>query len=182
MSETISEFNNKFNAVNNDFYEAFSLKNWNIYEVTLNILFIFLLVLIGMLIYWDSINKKISKNSRCRRQKELYNKTKGIFTINVKSKNNEDLFKIDYDMTNKKENIECACPKGNMNNTFSKVPIRLLKKNENAYSEELFCKCDKEYVYDNNHKDNILEGEPELIRYMHNQDNDDFFKKINYMF
>ena len=43
-----------------------------------------------MLIYWDSINKKISKNSRCRRQKELYNKTKGIFTINVKSKNNED--------------------------------------------------------------------------------------------
>ena len=48
--------------------------------------------------------------------------------------------------------------------------------------QDLYCKCDKEYSYDNSHKDLILEGEPELVRYMNNQDTDDFFNKINYNF
>tara|TARA_B110000858_G_scaffold161992_1_gene186834 strand:- start:2461 stop:3012 length:552 start_codon:yes stop_codon:yes gene_type:complete len=178
----ILDLNNKINIINNKFYEAFLTKNWNIYEISLNILFIFLLILISILIYWDSINKKISEKSRCRKQKELYNKTKGVYSINVKTKNNENLFKIDYDINNKKEKINCSCNKGNANNTFSKIPIRILKSNENKYSEDLYCKCDKEYHYDNSNKDLVLEGEPELIRYMNNQDSDDFFQKINFNF
>lgn len=183
MSEkTILGLNNNINNINNKFYEAFLPKNWSIYEISLNILFVFLLIMISILIYWDSINRKISANSRCVKQKELHNKSNGIYSINVKTKNNENLFKIRYDIINKKENIDCACNKGNTNNTFSKIPIRILKTNDNKYSDDLYCKCDKEYTYDNSHKDLILEGEPELIRYMNNQDSDDFFKKINYNF
>ena len=77
-------------------------KNWNIYEIALNILFVSLLVVISNLIYWDSINKKIKETSRCRRQKELYNKTAGIFSVNIKNKNNENMFKVEYDFNNKK--------------------------------------------------------------------------------
>jgi len=180
--KNILDLNNKINYINNEFYEAFLPKNWNIYEISLNILFIFLLIMISMLIYWDSINKKISKKSRCRKQKELYNKTNGIYNINVKTKNNENLFKIKYDINNKKETIECSCDKGNKHNIFSKIPIRILRTDENKYSDDLYCNCDKEYSYDNSNKDLILEGEPELIRYMNNQDSDDFFQKINYNF
>ena len=93
MSEkTILSLNNNINNINNTFYEAFLPKNWSIYEIGLNILFVFLLVLISILIYWDSINRKISANSRCIKQKELHNKTNGIYSINVKTKNNENLF------------------------------------------------------------------------------------------
>ena len=181
-TQNILDLNYKINNINNKFYEAFLPKNWNIYEISLNILFVFLLIMISILIYWDSINRKISSNSRCRKQKELYNKTNGIYTIDVKTKNNENLFKVNYDINNNTETIECSCNKGNNNNTFTKIPIRILKTNENKYSEDLYCKCDKEYSYDNSHKDLILEGEPELVRYMNNQDTDDFFNKINYNF
>ena len=83
-TQNILDLNYKINNINNKFYEAFLPKNWNIYEISLNILFVFLLIMISILIYWDSINRKISSNSRCRKQKELYNKTKGIYTIDVK--------------------------------------------------------------------------------------------------
>lgn len=154
-------------------------KNWNIYEIALNILFVSLLFVIGNLIYWDSINKKIKETSRCRRQKELYNKTAGIFSVNIKNKNNENMFKVEYDFNNKKQKIDCNCSEGKVGNTFDKIPIRNIQNNKNEYSKPVNCMCDKEYKYDNSNKDLILEGEPELIRYMNDQEKTDFFDNVN---
>ena len=53
-------------------------KGWTTYELILNILFILLLLLISSIIYWDTISTKIKKNSRCRRNKDLFDKLNGI--------------------------------------------------------------------------------------------------------
>ena len=160
-----------------DVFEMF-FKEWSLYEIFLNILLIILFFIIASIIYWDTINKKIHTTSRCKKQKEFYDKNKGIYNLNVKNKSGENLFNIKYDFNNKEQNIECSCNKGNFGSTFENIPLKNLKTNENIYSEPIYCNCDKKYSYD--YTNSILEGNPGLIRYMQNQNNSDFFDYINY--
>lgn len=176
-STVIQDVNIMINNANNKFFQSIT-SGWTIYEFFLNILFIFLTLIISTLIYWDTINKRVAKTSRCKKQNDLYDKLKGIFTLNVKDKSGDKLFNINYDFDKKIESIECACDNGNLSNTFKDIPIKILKTNENTYSKELFCKCDKLYEYKQD--DTILEGNPGLIRYMKNRENDDFFNLVKY--
>ena len=43
-------------------------------EIFLNILFISLVIIISIIIYWDTINTRVVKTSRCKRQMDIYNK------------------------------------------------------------------------------------------------------------
>jgi|TARA_Y100000389_G_scaffold71771_1_gene68460 hypothetical protein len=150
-------------------------KGWSIYELILNILFILLLLIISSIIYWDTINSKIKKNSRCRRNKDLFDKLNGIFTLNILTKNGDKLFNIDYDFINKKNDITCNCKKGNYGNTFKNIEYRNLKNSKNEETI-LDCKCDKIYNYD---RENVIyNGEPGLIRYHYDKNNTDFFDDI----
>tara|TARA_Y100000389_G_scaffold51740_1_gene47469 strand:- start:3646 stop:4206 length:561 start_codon:yes stop_codon:yes gene_type:complete len=174
----LNDINIMVNKIDNSFFNILTT-GWNIYEILLNILFIILVLIISVIIYWDTINKKVENNSRCRKQKDLFDKLNGIFTINVKDKSGDNLFNIDYDFNNKSESIKCSCKSGEYSNSFTNIPIRLLRTNENdVTNKELPCKCDKFYEY--NKKDSIYEGEPGLIRYMINHNNDNFFKEVNY--
>ena len=150
-------------------------KGWTTYELILNILFILLLLLISSIIYWDTINSKIKKNSRCRRNKDLFDKLNGIFTLNVLNKSGDKLFNIDYDFKNKKQDITCNCKKGNYGNTFDNIKYRNLRNSKDE-TYRLDCNCDKIYDYDENKV--IYNGEPGLIRYHNNNSNTEFFEEI----
>lgn len=177
-SYSLNDINIMVNNMDNNFFNILTT-GWNIYEILLNILFIILLLIISTIIYWDTINKKVENNSRCKKQKDLYDKLNGIFTINVKDKSGDNLFNIDYNFNNKIESIKCSCKSGEYNNTFENIPIRRLKTNTNEKNvKPLPCKCDKFYEYNNSNS--IYDGEPGLVRYMINQNNDEFFKEVNY--
>jgi len=175
---SMNDINIMVNNMDNNFFNILT-SGWNIYEILLNMLFIILVLVISVIIYWDSINKKVENNSRCKKQKDLYDKLNGIFTINVKDKSGANLFNIDYDLNKKIESIKCSCKSGEYHNTFEKIPIRRLNTHKNEETiKPLPCKCDKFYEY--NKSDSVYEGEPGLIRYMINPENDAFFKEVNY--
>ena len=53
------------NLIINEFYNIFNRKQ-TFFEIILNLSFILILVVIAIIFYWDSINRSIIKNSRCK--------------------------------------------------------------------------------------------------------------------
>ena len=92
-------------------------------ELFLNILFIGLIIIISFIIYWDTINVRVSSTSRCKRQMDIYNKNKGMFIINAKDKSKEPLYTITYDTKQNNTNVECTCKSGKYINYFNIIYI-----------------------------------------------------------
>ncbi len=165
------------NFINNNFIDIFS-KGWTLYEFLLNILFISLLIIIGSIIYWDTINRKISNKSRCKKQRDIYDKNNGVYILNVKNKTGNNLFNIKYDFEKKIQGIDCTCNKGDINCKFEDINYRNLKRNTDEEDTKKVCTCDNLYTYDKDSKgDAIYEGPPELIRYMIKKEDNIFFDK-----
>ena len=74
-------------------------------EIFLNILFIALIVIISLIMYWDTINVRISKTSRCKRQMDIYNKNKGMYIIHATDKSKQPLYTITYDTKQNNTNV-----------------------------------------------------------------------------
>ena len=185
LKDKLSDLSNKANEkldslfkINTTFFEKIT-SGWTSYEIILNILFILLLLLIGFIIYWDLINRKALKTSRCKKQKDLYDKNNGVYKVNVKTKGGDKLFNIQYDFKNKKHYLNCdgVCIGGEEDQTFSYIPIRNLES-EKDEKVPLSCSCDKKYNYNN--YESVIEGEPGIIRYMKDNESLDFFDSMKY--
>lgn len=147
-------------------------------ELFLNTLFIGLVVLISFIIYWNTINNKVSKTSRCKRQIDIYNKNKGLYEIQATDRYKEPLFNITYDVNQGNTNIECSCKPGKYVNYFNDIPVRNLRTNKDTKVDKV-CTCDK-YHNVGNMNDNIkYDGEPGILRYMSLNDTD-FFNSMLY--
>ena len=177
IASNVKNIMNKAYNINNGIIEMIT-SGWTIYEIILNILFILLLLLISFIIYWDLINRKVIKTSRCKKQKQLFDKNNGVYKVNVKDKNGNKLLNIQYDFRNKKNNIYCddVCINGEVVQQFDKIPFLDLENGKDE-TKTLNCHCDKKYEYNN--FDSIIDGEPGLIRYMKNNEKD-FFESIKY--
>ena len=147
-------------------------------ELFLNILFITLVIIISLIIYWDTINTKISTTSRCKRQLDIYNKNKGIYTLNAHDKSKDPLYKINYDANQYNVSVECACKPGKYINQFDNILVKNMKTNKDTKVDKM-CSCDKYYnvglVNDNVQYD----GDPGLLRYM-TTNNSEFFDNLLY--
>lgn len=151
---------------------------FNFYELLLNVVFLLLVVIFISIIYWDNINKKVANTSRCKRQFELYNKNTNKYVINATDKDDNDLFKITYDIKEKKTDVECNCKKGNVINNFENIKVKGLKNNKD-YRVNKSCSCDEYYDLGVNSKEVIYDGEPGILRYI-TSDYNDFFDDIEY--
>lgn len=166
-------------------YYNYLVDDWSIYEIILNILFIILLIIISVLIYWDIINRKILKNSRCLKFNDLLNE--GVFKIIVKYKQQE-LFEIEYDFIKKETRKgKILAPKGSVENNINinKFPFwnftdELLEYKDIGGKEKL----DKLYFThevngDFNPDKFTYIGEPKLINFIKNPNTDiEFFNEI----
>ncbi len=161
-------------------YSLFNVFNkpYKLSEIFLNTLFVFLIIIVSTIIYWDTINRKISSTSRCKRQMDIYDKTKGLYIINATDKNKAPLFTITYDVNQKNTSLECKCNNGNLVNNFNDIPVRDLKTNKDVkYNKS--CTCDKYYNIGVNSEDILYDGDPSIIRYI-NTGQSDFFDTIDY--
>lgn len=153
-------------------------EEFQIGELFLNILFITLVIIISIIIYWDTINSKVAKTSRCKRQMDIYNKTKGMYIINAQDKSRDPLYTISYDINQNNTNVECSCKTGKYINYFNNIPVKNLRNYKNEYVDKV-CTCDKYYNTGMLNENIMYDGEPGVIRYM-TTNNSDFFDNIVY--
>lgn len=147
-------------------------------ELFLNILFVSLVCIISMIIYWDTVNTKVSKTSRCKRQMDVYNKTKGMYVLNAKDKTRNPLYSITYDVDQLNTNVECSCKPGKYVNHFNNIQVKNLKNNKNVRVDKM-CTCDKYYNVGILGNSVDYDGDPGLQRYMAT-DNSEFFDNLLY--
>ena len=165
-------------------YYNYLFDDWSMYEIILNILFIILLIIISVLIYWDSINRNIINKSRCLKFNDLLNE--GVFKLIVKNQKGVNIFEIEYDF--KKEETKLGKffpPKGSVINDFEikNFPYWDFLDNNVVYKDIVKkIKLDKDYFSDINgnfdKEDFLFEGEPKLINFIKNNDEVDFFNEI----
>lgn len=153
-------------------------QEFTIAEVFLNILFIALIVIISLIMYWDTINVKISKTSRCKRQMDIYNKNKGMYIINATDKSKQPLYTITYDTKQNNTNVECACESGKFINYFNNIPVKNLRKNTDVKVDKV-CSCDRYYNVGTLSENVVYDGDPGILRYM-TTNSSDFFDSLVY--
>lgn len=145
-----------------DFYNILNTKQ-TFFELLLNLSFVLILLIIAVIFYWDSINRSIINNSRC---KIIMNNEDNIFNLFAYDKEKTaKLFDISYDNT-KKHNVKisCACPVGDQQNKFN-VPYydyETQTVNKDLYK---YCKCDKDYSAAASIDTYTLEGDAFLTDY-----------------
>lgn len=153
------------------FQEGFSL-----WEIGLNLLFICIVIIFSLILYWDSINRQVSRTSRCKRQMDIYNKNKGVYIINASDKAKQPLYKISYDTNQKNINVECACKGGNFVNEFNGIKVKDMRGNKDTQVDKV-CSCDKFYNTGIINENILYDGEPGILRYM-TTGNSDFFDNV----
>lgn len=147
-------------------------------EFLLNVLFITLFIIFSMIIYWDTINTKVSNTSRCKRQMDIYNKNKGMYSVLAADKSKDPLYTVEYDTNQLNTNVECSCKPGKYVNHFNNIPVKNMRTNKDVRVDKM-CTCDKYYNIGILNENVQYDGEPGLLRYMATN-NTEFFDNILY--
>ena len=167
----ITQIQGNFLFLSNFLDEIFEIFTSTYYlsEFFINIFFIFLVLIITIIIYWDNINRKVSENSRCKKQIDIYDKSKGVYLIEANDKNKNKLFDIKYILGAKRNSVECKCAEGDVVNNFTDIRIRDLKNNRTINNFSKTCSCDR--FYDIGVGNEIIySGDPGIVRYMDTSD------------
>lgn len=136
-------------------------KKQTIFEIVLNLSFILIIFIIIGIFYWDSINRSIINNSRC---KVSMNNSDLTYNVNF-MKDNTNIYNISYDNTIEKNmKIDCTCPIGE---TINKFDISYYnQKDQKLEQMTKYCYCDNTYSYDMNGKKELqMEGDAFLVDY-----------------
>lgn len=160
------------------FLYAFQSKNFSVSEFILNCLFIGLVLIISMIIYWDTVNGRVSTTSRCKRQIDIFNKNKGFYTVNATDKSRNKLFSITYDVNQNNTSLKCECKPGKYVNYFNDIPVKNMRNNKDV-KENKVCSCDSYYNVGMYNENVLYDGEPGIIRYMTAKDSN-FFDNLIY--
>jgi hypothetical protein len=118
------------------------------FELLLNVSFVLIIGLIIFIFYWHNINWKVAKLNRC---KINLNSEGSIYNLYA-SYDQTKLYKVRYDNSTKHNaSIDCACPSGNIPNTFN-IPAYNTETRETEIIKK-YCICDK--YYDTTEKNKI---------------------------
>ena len=118
------------------------------FELLLNVSFVLIIGLIIFIFYWHNINWKVAKLNRC---KINLNSEGSIYNLYA-SYDQTKLYKVRYDNSTKHNvSIDCACPSGNIPNTFD-IPAYNTQSKKTEMVKK-YCICDK--YYDTTEKNKI---------------------------
>ena len=161
----------KIKLLFDDIYNILIQKQ-TLFEFILNLSFILIIFIIIVVLYWDSINRKIIKTGRCR---ITLDNSDSMYNVSIyDKKDNTSVLNISYDNTpNHTYDVKCTCPTGEYVNKFEDIPIY------NPIGDKFegitkYCYCDSEKyaenIYDNivhkfKYNDIILDGDTFLVNY-----------------
>lgn len=140
-------------------------KKQTLFEFLLNLSFVLIIFVIIMIFYWDSINRSIINNNRCKVSIDNSDLTYNLKVSNT-SIDNANIFNISYDNTKDKNiKIDCSCPVGETLNKFEFPYYN--NENKKIDNRTKYCYCAKDYQYTNNaNLTNLdLDGDAFLVDY-----------------
>lgn len=145
-------------------------------EIMLFAVVVGIVVLLGMLIQNTIVQRRVSKTSRCLREKQQ-GRTSGIYSVLAKNEKNDPLFKVSYNFASREYNVECACKQGDVLNHFRSIKVYDMKDtsgNPTKVVEDKRCYCDSLAEPARTY----YTGYPDLIRYMNENDTSFFLKSV----
>jgi hypothetical protein len=148
-----------FNMFINEIYEVITKKH-TLFEFMLNLTFVLILVVIGVVFYWDTINRSVVKTSRC---KIILNNDDITYNLQFFNKDNVKLYNLSYDNTSEHNvKIDCSCPKGDMPNKFT-IPFYNDETKKITNNIQKHCFCDNNYT--ENSTKYQMDGDAFLVDY-----------------
>jgi hypothetical protein len=120
--------------------------------------------LIGVLLFYNSVQMSVKKTSRCYRDKQAVTSS-GTFTATATNQRNEPLYTVGYNMASKSFSVDCACPAGSVANTYPNIDIYNISTQQANRIDNKMCSCDKQYyapAYDSIY----YTGYPGVTRFM----------------
>lgn len=146
------------------------MKKWGLFAVVM-----FLIILIGYLFFYDSVQREVKDKSRCIREKQAAT-TGGIHTVYAKDSNNQNAYKVTYNTTpNKKSvSIECSCAPGETINKFTGIQYYDYSQNRTVTTGEKICGCSSTIGTAGGSM--LYSGSPYLVSYMTSGDTTFFTK------
>ena len=141
-------------------------------------MFFIIIFIITLIIYLDNINNKAALNSRCKKDLDIIENSKGTYSISAKDFHGNPLYTVKYNLSSNRTSITCNCGDGNTPNKFLNIPIRDTINNKDIKVSKT-CHCDKYYNGGNNGLKTTFSGEAGIVRYMNTKDTH-FFDTIKY--
>lgn len=143
------------------------------YEFLVFVVLIGLFFLLLVFFHYSGIQRAVKKNSRCYQEKRQ-TRTDGVYSVTATNGRNEPMYKVSYDIGKKRNVLECACPEGDVSNTFTDINMYNLKTKSVDKVSEKYCNCTTD-VYTPG-ESVYFTGHPGLVRFMSSQDTS-FFKR-----
>jgi hypothetical protein len=128
---------------------------------------ILLLFIMFSLFHNNSVQVAVRKNSRCLRAKDI-GRTKGQYIATAMNKQNQNLYRVGYDLSSTQTTLECACPQGKVANTFRNIPLYNLSTQTATNVKEKLCSCDQ--LYHREGESVYYSGYPGIVSFMNSGD------------
>lgn len=141
-------------------------------EVLLFGVIVFFVILFSRLFFYDAVQREVRKTSRCVRERFEHGRS-GVYSVVAKNSLNSNLYKISYDLKNKKHSIECACRPGDIVNTFKEIPYYDFNTQSAQVLSEKLCQCENKLIEGTDKP--FYAGTPGIIRFMNNKTDTKFF-------
>lgn len=127
-----------------------------------------LVFILFILFHYNYVQVTVREKSRCVRDKNAGRKG-GIYSVYASNTNNDRLFNVAYDLTNKSFEIKCACKEGNIPNTFKDIRVYNLATDTQQKIPQKMCACDQALL---SKEDNEIyySGFPGLVSFMNTGD------------
>lgn len=159
------------------------IRTINFHELFMFIAVFALFIILGIFYHYNIIQLHVQRESICMKE-TARSKSTGVYNVEAKV-NNSPAFDIAYDTMEKSFNINCACPEGDVVNTFTNIPYYDLNSSTPAgqrlkFKDKQLCNCETNISANANDTNVTYTGEPGLVGFMYDQTNTGFFNDILY--
>lgn len=120
--------------------------------------------IMSLLFFYSSVQVQVRKNSRCYRDKRAAT-SNGTYTATASNQKGDPLYSVSYNMGAKSFAVNCACPAGDVVNTYPEVDVYNLNTRQAERIDNKVCSCDKQY-YSPSYDTLYFSGYPGITRYM----------------
>ena len=136
---------------------------------------VFFVILFSRLFFYDMVQREVRQTSRCIRERSEFARA-GTFSVLAKNALNLPLYKVQYDLKNKRSSVECACKSGEVVNAFTNIPYYDFNSKKSATIPEKLCECESN-LQANANSSVYYSGTPGVIRFMNDQTDVKFFNR-----
>lgn len=145
--------------------------DWSVdkYEILVFITIFAILSIVITMLHYNSVQQKITKNSRCYIAKNKSGNN-GSYSVDALNINNKKLYSVIYDLNSKNFNLNCSCQPGDVVNKFYNIQVYDLKSKKPAIIDEKICQCDSYLLNIKNGENVYYSGDPQLVNFMNTGD------------